>query len=97
MSDDTYLTFAQAARTLPNRPSPSTLYRWYAKGLSCGDTRIYLRAYAFGKKLYVKPSDLEKFAAEVAEAKRKPSPQQEHKRRESQIAAAEQRLQELGV
>ena len=40
-------------------------------GVGASWPRIYLGAYAFGGKLYVKPSELEGFAANVPEARRK--------------------------
>ena len=99
MKDQEYLTFAEAARVLPNKPSPSTVYRWYAKGILCGDTRVHLRAHAFGSKLYVTRSDLTRFAVEAAEAKRqKVKAKDAHKQeREAEIKEAELRLQKLGV
>lgn len=99
MEHEEYLTFAEAARILPHKPSPSTVYRWYKKGILCGDIRVHLRARAFGRKLYVTPSDLERFSVDVAEAKRQTveTTHSHNLQRETEIRNAESRLKHLGI
>ena len=99
MQDEYYLTLAEAARHLPNKPHPSTVYRWYAKGIRCGDTQVYLDARPFGKKLYVTLKAVYEFTANVAEAKRRhrQKPAARGDAREAEIRHAQQRLEQLGV
>ena len=99
MQDEYFLTLAEAARHLPNNPHPSTVYRWYAKGVQCGETRVYLDARPFGRKLYVTLKAVYEFTAQVAEAKRRQreKPAAQHEAREAKVRQAQKRLDQMGV
>jgi len=55
------MTLAEAARTLPGRPSLSTLHRWRTRGLR----GVRLRTSKCGGRRVVSAADLEAFFAEV--------------------------------
>ncbi len=57
------LTLSQAARTLPTKPSPSTLWRWCRRG--CKGVRLdYARV---GRRIVTTPEALDCFARALAE------------------------------
>ena len=114
MSDDPALSLAQAARhpILPERKTPSTIYRWHRPGVKARNgERIRLEAERWGGRIYVRPSALKRFAERLAEAdaaapepedqprispQRQPA-QSSHDKRERQIAEADERLARVGI
>lgn len=63
-----YLSLSEVAELLPSRPAPSTVWRW-VQGLSAGNgERVHLKAARFGRRWYVRRTDLEAFGRALAEA-----------------------------
>ncbi len=58
------LTFSNAARFVPGRPNPSTLWRWARKGIS----GVHLEYIRFGRRIFTSREALERFAERVAAA-----------------------------
>lgn len=59
------LTLAQAARTFPVRPSPSTLWRWRSRGIG----GVRLETVMVGGRRYVSREALERFVGELTAAR----------------------------
>jgi hypothetical protein len=63
-----YLTLTQASRLLPNRPHPSTIWRWCRKGvLSRTGERVWLRHVRFGGYVYTRALWVEEFGCHLAQ------------------------------
>ncbi len=58
------MTFGEAAKLLPRRPAPSTLWRWHRKGVR----GIKLEALRLGGRIYTSPESLNKFGNALATA-----------------------------
>jgi len=54
---DSYLTLSEAAKRLPGRPAPATLWRWSREGLN----GIQLRTIRIGRKIHTRRDWLENF------------------------------------
>lgn len=61
---DTLMSLSEAARTLPHRPTPSTLWRWCRKGIK----GIHLEYLRLGGRIFVEPEALRRFGLAVAAA-----------------------------
>ena len=59
------LSLAQAARSLPGRPSPSTLWRWRSRGIG----GVRLETVMIGGRRYVSREALERFVGELTAAR----------------------------
>jgi hypothetical protein len=94
MKPDELLTFAEAARELPNRPHISTLHRWRLKGVR----GVRLSTQLIGGRRYVSRHALVEFCAATIAAGNAGVPQQPISRqREAAILRAEEDLDELGA
>ena len=85
---DNLLTLSQAAQALPNKPAPSTIWRWCKRGMPMGDDRIYLDYKRVGRRVYIPSQALHDFIEEVSAADKKTA----RRDREADIAAAERRV-----
>jgi hypothetical protein len=65
-----YLDFTAAAKVLPNRPHPATIWRWARKGVVVrgGAKRIHLQHVRAGGRVLTTREWLETFMRELAEA-----------------------------
>jgi hypothetical protein len=63
-TSENLLTLAQAANSLPGRPSASSLWRWARRGIN-GVKLEYLRV---GRKIFVTPVALNRFFQNLAAA-----------------------------
>jgi hypothetical protein len=59
-----YLTFAQAARTLPGKPAPSTIWRWARHGCN----GVKLATLMIGGRRYVTRQAIQEFIAATTAA-----------------------------
>jgi hypothetical protein len=59
------LTLAEAARSLPKRPSPSTLWRWHSRGIG----GVRLETIMIGGRRYVAREALQDFVARLTAAR----------------------------
>jgi len=82
---DNLLTLSQAAQQLPNKPAPSTIWRWCKRGMPMGEDRIYLDYKRIGRRVYIPRPALHDFIEEVSAADKKTV----RRDREADIAAAE--------
>ena len=62
--DETPLTFSAAARSLPGRPHPSTIWRWHRVGVR----GIRLEAVRLGGRYITSQEALDRFAARLSES-----------------------------
>jgi hypothetical protein len=58
------LTIAEAARLLPGKPHPSTLWRWHTRGIS----GVRLRTVLCGGRRFVERSAINEFCAALTAA-----------------------------
>jgi len=65
-TDNKYLSLAEAAREVPGRPSPSTLWRWATRGVN----GVTLRTWRFGDRFFTTREELEEFGKRGAEARK---------------------------
>ena len=59
-TDKSVLTLAQAAKLMPHRPTPATLWRWSAKGLN----GVKLQTFKVGRSRCTTPAMLATFISE---------------------------------
>jgi hypothetical protein len=64
LADEDPLTLAEAARLLPKRPNPATLWRWRTKGVR----GVLLKTSMIGGRRYVTPAALRQFNEAVTAA-----------------------------
>ena len=100
----TYLTCAEAAQSLPNRPSASAVWRWSRRGiLSRSGVRIRLKHYRLGGKIYTTEADLHRFFSDLAAADAsyfdtpEPAPKAKPESRIGPRRHAKQTLREAGI
>jgi hypothetical protein len=97
LADEKPLTLAEAARLLPKRPNPATLWRWRTRGVR----GVKLQTVLIGGRRYCYPSAMRQFIAAVtAAASGKPDgaaaePETETKRQRS--AEMSRRLRQAGL
>ena len=66
---DDLLSFAEAARTLPGKPSPSTIWRWSRRGVVARDgQRVRLRCVRLGGRMFTTRAAILAFGEALAEA-----------------------------
>jgi hypothetical protein len=82
-----YITLAEAARSLPNKPSPTTLWRWHAKGVA----GVRLQTWRIGKQRVTTAEAVAEFIAAVTAAA---EPVRETETRSPQVA---KQLEAAGV
>ena len=87
MNTDNYLSLAEAARTVPGKPSPATLWRWITRGCN----GVKLAAVRFGDRYFVTPEALEDFGREAASAPKAGRTSQGHGDPPSRTDAARRR------
>jgi len=103
-----YLTIAEAARSLPNKPAPSTVWRWCRRGVKArSGQRVYLDHVRLGGKIFVRTGDLDAFGAALAAADREhfaesdaqhdPPRTRTPAQRERDVERAEEELNRAGV
>ena len=69
MSDETYITFAKAAKQTPGRPSTGTIWRWARRGILARDGRcVRLQHVRVGGRMFTQLEWLEAFFRAVADA-----------------------------
>lgn len=87
---DRYLTFPEAAASLPGKPSVSTIHRWRLKGVR----GIRLSTVVIGGRRFVDRAALEDFIRATTLARDGPPPSED---RSSSIASAESYLDQAGL
>jgi len=89
------ITFAQAAKELPGRPSIATLHRWRQRGVR----NVRLRTHLIGGRRYVDRADLEAFCVATTAAGEASPPfySCSTPQREAAIQRAERQLDAEGV
>ena len=94
LHDGNWLTFAQAAQSLPGRPHVSTIARWAARSIG----GVKLATVKIGGRRFVNRRALEEFsAATTAAADKQPAPACSTGRREREIQAVERELDRAGI
>ena len=89
-----YLTFKQAAQTLPGRPHISTLARWRSRGIH----GVKLTTVKIGGRRMVAADDLQRFIEAVTcAADGQPAPTRTSKQRQRAVERAEAELRREGV
>lgn len=72
MSNETqsaYITLSEAAKRLPGKPDPSTLFRWSRSGVLAADgQRVRLPLLRVGRRLFVAPAELDIFVERLTAA-----------------------------
>lgn len=103
------LDLKAAAKLVPNKPSPTAVWRWCRKGiLARNGDRIYLEHCRYGRRLFTTKAALEAFAKATADADSEQFAQassanpvlikpRREDRRAADIAAAKDRLKEGGL
>lgn len=88
------LTLTEAAKTLPGRPSVTTLWRWRTRGVR----GVRLDTCAVGGRRYTSREAIQRFiAATTAAADGEPAPLRTPHERQRAIDRAERELDALGV
>ena len=65
------ITLTEATKRIPGRPDCSTVWRWVHKGVRSADgTRVYLKAWRYGGRLFTSVEEVERFAEILAERDR---------------------------
>lgn len=94
LSQETLLTFPQAAATLPGRPHVSTLHRWRLRGVR----GVKLETCLIGGRRYTSQEALERFSAATTAAANGEAPKvRTPTQRERAIRQAEQELAREGI
>lgn len=92
-TDSDKITLTQATKRIPGRPDCSTVWRWVHKGVRAADgTRVYLKAWRYGGRLFTSVEEVERFAEILAERDR------EHYRQrdEDRLPSSAERRREIG-
>lgn len=88
------LSFTEAVKTLPSRPSIVTIWRWRNRGV-CG---VKLEFVCLGGRTYTSLEALNRFFERVTAAKHgQPAPSRPIRQREAQQQAARQQLRKAGL
>lgn len=87
------ITFAEASRSLPGRPSLSTLWRWHARGIR----GVKLETVVIGGIRYVSREALQRFADRLTEQSDDSVPVRTARQRERDIERAERELADAGI
>lgn len=64
MSLENLISFAAAARLLPNKPSPCTMWRWHTQGVR----GVKLQTWCIGNRRYTTREALEQFISATTAA-----------------------------
>ena len=107
MSKTDYITFEQAAKAAPGRPTASTIWRWARRGVHIkGGTKIRLRHIRAGARLYTTREWLDAFFHATAEADAEafpaepapePKPKPIRRRRRGRVRDIQAQLKEAGL
>ena len=85
---------SKAGNKFPSRPHPSTMWRWYMKGIR----GVRLETFLCGGQRYTSTEAIERFIeGTTAAADGKPPPDRTSSQREKAIAQAEQELKDAGI
>ncbi len=101
--DKTWITLSQASKTIPGRPSSSTIWRWIRTGIRTADgDRVRLRHIRVGRRIFISPDDLNRFFRDIAARDWQPRPQPRDLLEGNPIPAAhteiiEARLRQAGI
>ena len=89
------ITLAEASHRLPGRPSSTSIWRWYHKGVR----NVRLETLVIAGRRYTSIEALERFCAATtaAAANGTASPVRTSRQREKAIAAAEAELADEGI
>lgn len=69
LSTEPKLTLSQAAKRIPGRPHPSTLWRHISQGYLAADgSRIHLEHVRYGRRIFTSIEAVERFAKRIADA-----------------------------
>jgi len=93
---DKPISLAKAARLLPNRPNPSTLWRWRTKGVR----GVKLETKLIGGRRFVYPAALNRFIEAVTAAASKadqPAPSEPAAGKRPRSSETSRRLKRAGL
>jgi hypothetical protein len=89
-------SLAQAAKVLPGKPSPTSVWRWTKRGIWLNDVRLRLRAVRIGGRIVVTGADLLAFLeAQQVEPGSEASPS--WRERAARCRTADAELEALGA
>ena len=94
LSDEQLVTLGQACRKLPQKPAPSTLWRWRTKGVLIKGRRVKLECIRVGGVWMTHAGLFEKFLRELTSAALSPEPSVSTSERSQET---EQRLAAAGL
>src|SRR5262245_28338744 len=88
------ISLADAAKSLPGRPSITTIWRWRSRGIA----GVRLETICVGGRTYTSREALASFLERVTAAKSgQPIPSRTNRQREAQQRAARKQLQDAGL
>lgn len=94
LSTENVMPLSEAAKTLPGRPSVSTVWRWCQRGVA----GVKCESLVVGGKRCVSAESLQRFCERVTAAKEgKRPPTRTARQRQRSIADAEKVLEEAGI
>jgi hypothetical protein len=94
VASETLLTFTEAARSLPKRVHPSTIFRWKLRGVR----GVRLESCVIGGRRFTSAEAIERFAAATtAAADGMPSSTRTPRQRQRDIERAEAELAKVGI
>ncbi len=93
LSRESLITLSAAAKSVPNRPSTSTIWRWHARGVK----GVRLETVVVGGTRYTTLEAMQRFADRLTSDPGQDSGSRTTTQRERDIARAERELAEQGI
>lgn len=93
ITSETVISLAEAAQSLPGRPSITTLWRWYARGVK----GIKLETAMVGGKRFTSREAVQRFSDALTGGTAQPQKARSSKQRQAAIERAERELSENGI